>query len=77
MNQDDRHVVPEDLAPQVHAQSAPNAERQPAEKWSELKNTEPWIFAAAKAEHRWPHGCELTEAEYLEAVKRSAHGAIR
>lgn len=54
--------------------------RKPVESWAAAKkHTErnAWKFAAARAGERWPHGFEVTEAEYDEAVDRAANGAHR
>lgn len=38
------------------------------ETWSEEKRTPAWLFAAARAKHRWPIGREVTEAEFDKAI---------
>lgn len=44
-------------------------DKKTVEQWAEEKEIEPWLFAAAKAGHRWPEGRELTEEQFDEAVR--------
>lgn len=48
-------------------------ERRTVEEWRAAKSPADWLFAAAKVGNRWPVGLVLTEAEFDEALERSAH----
>lgn len=47
-------------------------ERRTIESWRTEKQTEEWLFRAAKAFKRWGIGSECTEAEYDSAVEQTA-----
>jgi hypothetical protein len=44
---------------------------KPFEEWAKLKNTHPWVVAAAKMAWRWGGGRELTEKQYDAGIHRA------
>jgi hypothetical protein len=52
------------------------ASTKTAEAWAAEKKTPRWLYAAAKALHRWPIGKELVEANFDEACKKAGNVQI-
>lgn len=53
------------------------ADKLQIEQHAKDLNTPPWLFAAAKALHRWPIGAELTVSEYLAGLDAAANVRIQ
>lgn len=45
------------------------SEQKTVEQWAEQLDTPAWALAAAKAQHKWADGEEMTQREYREKVK--------
>ena len=54
----------------------PPAERRPVESWAKAKGHS-WELASTAAHEQWPHGLEVTEAQYDDAVRRATGVALR
>lgn len=81
----------ESSADHAEPETSTPSERQPVEAWAAKRgHVDPppqaicdvpahkaWVFAAAKALHRWPVGKELTLAEYDAAVERALSLPVR
>jgi hypothetical protein len=52
-------------------------EIQPVENWLKKARLPRWKQAAVWAKYRWPEGREMTEAEFLAAVKATLEEVIK
>lgn len=57
--------------------ATPTTPKQAIEQHAKDQNTEGWLFAAAKALHRWPIGMELTAEEYAAGLTAAKNVEIR
>lgn len=71
---DKKSLETEDATTVIIPPHTPSAGVVTAEQHAEELKTPDWLFASTKAYHRWPHGKEVTRAEYEAAVEK-ANGA--
>jgi hypothetical protein len=48
---------------------ATHANLETIEQLAARLNTPDWLFAAAKQKAKWPIGCQITQAEFEQAIK--------
>jgi len=65
-------------APAAPPASPPAAPvRKPVEQWQIEKGVHGWLVAFACTQNRWPHGRELTEAEFEAGINAAFEIAFR
>ena len=75
---DETNSAPPEVTPEYDRfASEPTADAQVFGAWAEAQSTPEWLLAAARHKAAWPEGREVTEAEYLQALKDAQSEVIQ
>lgn len=73
----DSEAAAEGPPPTPTPPAAPSGERLSIEIWAEKLGTPKWLFVGARIGNGWPHGQELTEADYRKGIDWAANVPCR